>query len=106
MSIDPESSYYDLTINQIARTHWLWVEKMRWHNKGSPLESLALITSEVGEAVNECRGETPTDNFAEELVDIILRTADLAYTHNIDISAAILVKMEKNISRGTRGRIK
>jgi len=76
---------------------------MGWHNK-TVLESLALIASEVGEAINECRGEAPTPNFQTELADIILRVADLAEWQGIDIAQAICDKMRINEERGTRGR--
>ena len=78
---------------------------MGWHNK-TPLEYLALIASEVGEAVNECRGERPTDALGEELADIILRVVDLAQHCDIDIQAQVLRKMKINEERGTRGRKK
>jgi NTP pyrophosphatase (non-canonical NTP hydrolase) len=93
-----------MEINEIAKNHSAWVDEMNWHNK-SVLEALALICSEVGEAVNECRGEKPTEHFGSELADIILRTLDLAYTEGIDINNEILKKMELNRSRGTRGRV-
>lgn len=90
-------------INEMAARQFEWVEKMGWHNK-TVLEALALIASEVGEAVNECRGEAPTEDFAEELADIILRTADLAQWQGIDLADAVETKMAKNERNGTRGR--
>ena len=92
-----------MDINEIAVKHHDWVERMGWHNK-TVLEALALIGSEVGEAVNECRGDEPTENFATELADIILRTADLAHTHGINLAATIRAKMALNEKNGTRGR--
>lgn len=94
-----------MNINELAAKQHDWVERMGWHNK-TVLESLALIASEVGEAVNECRGDTPTDKFGTELVDIILRTIDLAYTHGIDLDDTIQKKMALNEINGTRGRSK
>ena len=91
-------------INEIAKRQHEWVERMGWHNK-SVLESLALVASEVGEAVNECRGKEPTPNFEIELADIILRTMDLAYSQGIDLEKVIKAKMLINEKRGTRGRI-
>jgi len=82
-----------------------WVERMNWHNK-LPLEYLGLIASEIGEAVNECRGEEPTESFGEELADIILRTMDCAEEFGVDIEAEVLRKMSINESRGTKGRLK
>lgn len=94
-----------MNINDLALEHWLWVDNMGWHNK-TVLESLALVASEVGEAVNECRGDKPTGKFAEELADIILRVVDLAESHDIDLEKVIANKMKINYNRGTRGRLK
>lgn len=91
------------SIKVLAERQFDWVERMNWHNK-TVLEALALISSEVGEAVNECRGEKPTEKLGEELADIILRTLDLAQWQGIDISKAISDKMDINEVRGTRGR--
>lgn len=94
-----------MDINQIAEQNYLWVEKMGWHNK-TTLEALALVASEVGEAINECRDEKPSDAFGEELADIILRVLDIAHWQGINIEAEIAAKMLKNEQRGTRGRCK
>jgi len=94
-----------LKINQIAERNYQWVEEMGWHNK-TVLEALALVASEVGEAINECRHEQPTEAFGEELADIVLRVLDIAHWQNIDIEQEILAKMAKNQQRGNRGRIK
>lgn len=91
------------TISGIAHAQHEWVERMGWHNK-TVLEALALIGSEVGEAVNECRGDEPTEKLGEELADIILRVLDLTVTLGIDIEAQILRKMAINEAQGTRGR--
>ena len=92
-----------MQINEISAKQFEWVESMGWHNK-TVLESLALIASEVGEAVNECRNGTPSENFGTELADIILRVADLAHCEGIDLDAKITEKMAINEIRGTRGR--
>lgn len=95
---------FDMKINDIAKKQWDWVERMGWHNK-SVLEALALVASEVGEAVNECRGPKPSEHLGEELADIILRTLDLAKTLDIDIENEISKKMAINEQRGTKGRV-
>ena len=94
-----------MKLNEIAEKNYQWVEKMGWHNK-TPLEALALVASEVGEAIKECRNEKPTEAFGEELADIVLRVLDLAHWQGVDIEKEIANKMEKNILRGTRGRQK
>jgi NTP pyrophosphatase (non-canonical NTP hydrolase) len=88
---------YPIDLNDIAFRQWKWVESLGWHNK-TTLEYLALIASEVGEAINEARVDPPTENFAEELADIILRTLDLAETHKINIQQVVLNKLNKNES--------
>lgn len=93
------------SINDIARQNFQWVEEMGWHNK-TVLEALALVASEVGEAINECRQQEPSPEFAEELADIVLRVLDIAHWQGIDMEKTILAKMEKNQSRGARGRVK
>jgi NTP pyrophosphatase (non-canonical NTP hydrolase) len=94
-----------MKINEIAKKNYQWVERMGWHNK-TTLEALALVASEVGEAINECRNEKPTDAFGEELADIILRVLDIAHWQGINIEEKIRDKMIKNENRGTRGREK
>lgn len=92
-----------MTLKELAKRQYAWVESCGWHNK-TVLEALALIASEVGEAVNECRGEKPTKEFGFELADIILRVIDLAESEGIDIEEKVLAKMAVNANRGTRGR--
>jgi len=94
-----------MNLNTIAEENYLWVEEMGWHNK-TLLEALALVASEVGEAINECRHEKPSDEFPEELADIILRVLDIAHWQEIDIEKVIKEKMLKNQQRGNRGRLK
>ena len=94
-----------MNINEIAEKNYQWVEKMGWHNK-TTLEALALVASEVGEAINECRNEKPSEEFGEELADIILRVLDIAHWQGVDMEQEISRKMLKNEQRGTRGRIK
>ncbi len=94
-----------MNINKLAEQNYDWVERMGWHNK-TTLEALALVASEVGEAINECRGEKPTEHFAEELADIVLRVLDIAHWQGIDMEQELLNKMKKNELQGTRGRVK
>ncbi len=95
--------YVTASINEYCEKQFDWVERMGWHN-GTVLEKLALIASEVGEAVNECRHEKPSENFGEELADICLRVFDLAHEQGVNLQKEIFDKMIKNEDRGTRGR--
>ncbi len=94
-----------MNINEIAEQNYNWVERMGWHNK-SVLEALALVASEVGEAINECRHEQPSEAFGEELADIVLRVLDIAHWQGIDMEKTITDKMALNEERGSRGRLK
>ncbi len=94
-----------MRINEVAKQNFEWVDEMGWHNK-TVLEALALVASEVGEAINECRYETPSDEFGEELADIVLRVLDIAHWQGVDMEKEIAAKMLKNEKRGTRGRKK
>lgn len=64
---------------------------------------LALIGTEVGEAVQELRKEGRSDKFLEELSDIVLRTFDLA--GGVDNGSAqrfsdiLIAKMFSNLNR-------
>jgi len=95
-----------MTLKNIALHHYQWLQSVGWAGKRTPLEDLALIASEIGEAANECRGEKPTDKLGTELADIILRVAGMAQENGIDIEAEVIAKMEINKGRGTRGRAK
>lgn len=90
-------------LNDIAYAHWKWVEEMGWHNS-TVLEKLALVTSEVGEAINECRHDELSDKFGSELADIVLRVFDMAECYNINIEQEIVNKMTANSLKGNRGR--
>lgn len=78
-----------MNFNKLADAHYDWVERMGWHNK-TILESIALIQSEVGEAIDEFIGkQDPTEHFGEELADICLRMFDVGKTYNIDTEKSI-----------------
>lgn len=75
--------------NQFAAVHFNWVESMGWHNK-TKIEALALTISEIGEAMNECRRDKPTNLFGDELADVILRLMDYLTWSNVDIDRLLL----------------
>ena len=95
-----------MNISEIAKQHHEWVVSMGWGSNTTILEKLMLVVSECGEAANECRGEKPTDKFGSELANIILRTLSLAENEGLDIEKEIMLKMESNKLKGTKGRIK
>jgi NTP pyrophosphatase (non-canonical NTP hydrolase) len=95
-----------MNIEKASYHHYEWLKEMGWTGKLTPLEQLALIASEIGEAANECRGETPTDKLGSELADIVLRVFGMSEELNINIEQEILDKMKSNRRVGNRGRTK
>lgn len=95
-----------MKLSAIQKQHGNWLKRVGWFKNKTPLESIALIASEIGEAANECRGEGPTPKLGLELADIILRTCGLAEELNIDLEKMVSIKMKINKVRGNRGRKK
>lgn len=93
-----------MSIQHFISIHYAWLVT-RGYTQATPLESLALIAGEIGEAVNCCRYGTPDENLPEELADIVLRTMGLARILGIDLEEALMNKIEKNYASGdNRGR--
>lgn len=74
------------------------------------LAALALVTTEVSEAVEAIRKHDPTtwrdtktkDTFARELAGATIRIMDLAAATGVDLGEAIRAELEANKSRGHR----
>lgn len=111
----------------LAREAWNVAEDNGWHDRLADLRArqdyeginehvvtkLALISSEVSEAIEEIRSghalaamyhseDGKPEGLPVELADIILRTLDLASMLYIDIDAAIREKLAYNATRGHR----
>lgn len=78
------------------------------HAEGMKVEDLlvctkiALIMTELAEALEEYRRNGATDHFGEELGDVIIRTIDLAGRMNYDIGAHVDRKITINRARPYR----
>ena len=74
------------------------IEQRQAMRRTTLLAKLALITSEVGEAVSALQhGDDP--GFAEEVADIVIRALDLCGYAHIDLGCKMLAKMEINRKR-------
>lgn len=88
-------------------------EKGWWEQDRNVGEVLALIHSEVSEALEDWRNGLPLDEwyydvndkpegFPTEMADIIIRVLDFCFEKGIDIERAIEAKMEFNETRPYR----
>ena len=119
-----------LTIAAMCAIHSAWLDRMGW-NKTNPLEQLALVASEFGEAIDElpdyhpdkarfaellpvlgravncARSEELPKNFGTELADIVLRVSGIAFQNGINLEQCISDKMALNeINGNLKGRKK
>ena len=65
-------------------------------------ELIALIHSELSEALEVLRDDGPPSDFAEEVADVIIRTLDMCAYVGIDIDAAVTRKHSINQVRARR----
>jgi NTP pyrophosphatase (non-canonical NTP hydrolase) len=101
----------DIKELQIA-SHAIAVDRGWWEEDRNVGEILALIHSEVSEALEEWRdnqdmteirteGDKPV-GFPIELADTLIRICDLAESAGIDLNAALKIKMNYNATRPWR----
>ena len=111
------------TISRVAYdVHRVNVENRWWqdreaialaHPRGTHqviLAALALVTTEISEAVEAVRKHDPTtwtntkekDTFARELAGATIRIMDLAAWTGVDLGEAIRAELEANKARGHR----
>ncbi len=70
-------------------------EKGFWDTPPNLAEKLALIHSEVSEALEELR-KPDSPGIGEELADVVIRVMDLAEYLGINLELEIAQKMERN----------
>jgi len=82
------------------------VQKGFWDEERSDAEAIALMHSELSEALESARkGWAKDDKIPEytgveaELADTIIRIMDFAGRHDLDIASALFDKLEYNIER-------
>lgn len=97
-----------MTIQQLCNAAVLASQEKGFHSPSpTQLEKIALIMSELGEAVEEIRKGTPPRYFEGmkpegtlvELADAVIRIADMCGYYGWDLEEAIKIKMTYNATR-------
>lgn len=100
-----------MQIRKMQEAAWESAESKGFHHgwtnsREETLVRLCLIHSEVSEAVQEVKRHWVVDpppsvklRVAEELADILIRCGDLAHSIGVDLQSAVILKMDKNLTR-------
>ena len=102
------TSQDEKNINDVARViHDYAISKGWWLAPRNDGEILALMHSEISEALEFLRhGNPPSDHVpeisgvAEEMADVVIRVMDYCHARDINIGKAIAAKHKFNMSRG------
>lgn len=92
-----------------TRLHETAVEKGWWDKPRNDAELIALMHSELSEALEGLRKDNPASDkippfsqIAEEFADVIIRILDMADARGIPVAEAIIAKARHNIGRPYR----
>lgn len=91
------------SINELIKEcHRIAKEKGWWDTQRNDGELIALMHSELSEALEVMRNHAGGDAIAEELADCCIRIFDYCGARNIDLENTLLKKIEYNQTRPYR----
>jgi len=86
----------------IEECHRTAKEKGWWDNERNGAELIALMHSELSEALEAMRNHGTKEEVAEELADCCIRIFDYCGARNIDLEQTLIKKMAYNNTRPYR----
>jgi len=86
----------------IKECHSIARKKGWWEDERNEGELIALMHSELSEALEAMRNHAKRDEIAEELADCCIRIFDYCGARNIDLEKSLLKKIEYNKTRPYR----
>jgi NTP pyrophosphatase (non-canonical NTP hydrolase) len=93
----------ELTVNKLIREcHHIAKKKGWWDSERNDGELIALMHSELSEALEAMRSHSKKEEIAEELADCCIRIFDYCGAKNIDLEKTLLKKIEYNKTRPYR----
>ncbi len=88
--------------NLIKECHTIAKEKGWWKEERNEGELIALMHSELSEALEAMRNHDKNEDIAEELADCCIRIFDYCGAKNIDLEKTLLKKIAYNKTRPYR----
>jgi len=89
-------------IRKINRANgWNIFARPDWDDEYHIPAIIALIHSEASEALEAFRNDD-TENFKEEMADILIRVLDCVVALDVDFDVTVCLKLAKNRNRGYR----